>query len=111
MAEPHGQELEKLTRFLSCSASPPGSAGEQKLYFMAADGSNECAVPLPKVGTLSLSVRLNLPCRLFQELFWCRFCSILYPSKGRRGEREARGANLCPVRLLLSLAGPRRRQR
>lgn len=23
--------------------------GEQKLYFMAADGSNECAVPLPKV--------------------------------------------------------------
>lgn len=26
------------------------SAGEQKLYFLAADGSNECAVPLPKVG-------------------------------------------------------------
>lgn len=24
--------------------------GEQKLYYMAADGSNECAVPLPKVG-------------------------------------------------------------
>lgn len=24
--------------------------GEQKLYFMAADGSNESAVPLPKVG-------------------------------------------------------------
>lgn len=23
--------------------------GEQKLYFLAADGSNECAVPLPKV--------------------------------------------------------------
>jgi translation initiation factor 2A len=23
--------------------------GEQKLYFLAADGSNECQVPLPKV--------------------------------------------------------------
>lgn len=66
-------EVDEVTALQTPCCCP---AGEQKLYFLAADGSNESAVPLPKVGRSNMLAALLARCRVTQCCCCCACCRV-----------------------------------